>query len=60
MKVLDTQIERASQDVLKVEKTEVLRRVLKKARTVVENQEREHGKELLARYRDRRANAATI
>lgn len=60
MKVLDTQIERASQDVLKVEETEVLRRVLKKARTVVENQEREHGKELLARYRDRRANAATI
>ena len=60
MKVLDGKIEKASAEVLKVEKTEVLRRVLQKARKVVEAKEREHGKELLDRYRDRRNNAAAI
>lgn len=60
MEVLDGQIQRASQEVLKVEQTEVLKRVLHRARKVVEQQEREHGKELLARYRDRQRNAAAI
>ena len=54
MKVLDGQIKKAAEAVLDVEKKEVLSRVLKKARKVVELKEREHGKELLSRYRARR------
>ena len=60
MKVLDDQIKRATADVLTVEEKEVLKRVLQKARKVVETQERQHGKELLDRYRERRQNAAAI
>ena len=60
MKVLDDQIKRATADVLTVEEKEVLKRVLQKARKVVETQERKHGKELLDRYRERRQNAAAI
>lgn len=54
MKVLDDQIKKAAEAVLDVEKKEVLSRVLKKARKVVELKEREHGQELLSRYRERR------
>lgn len=54
MKVLDDQIKKAAEAVLDVEKKEVLSHVLKKARKVVELKEREHGKELLSRYRARR------
>lgn len=50
MKVPDDQIKKAAEAVLDVEEKEVLRRVLKKARKVVELKEREHGKELLSRY----------
>jgi hypothetical protein len=60
MKVLDDQIKRATADVLTVEEKEVLKRVLQKARKVVETQERKHGKELLDRWRERRQNAAAI
>lgn len=60
MKVLDEQIKRASSEVLDVEKKEVLKRVLQRSRRVIENAEREHGQELLKRYRDRRKNAADI
>ena len=60
MKVLDDQIKRATADVLTVEEKEVLKRVLQKARKVVETQERQHGKELLDRYRERHQNAAAI
>lgn len=60
MRTLDAQIQKASNDVLSVEEKEVLRRVLKKARAVVERQEREHGQEILKRWRDRRNNAADI
>ena len=60
MKVLDGQITRASEDVLSVENKAVLRAVLQKARKVVEAEERAHGQELLARWRDRRNNAAAI
>lgn len=60
MKVLDDQIKKAGEAVLDVEKKEVLSRVLKKARKVVELQEREHGQELLSRYRERRSEALSV
>lgn len=60
MNILDTQIKRASDAVLDVEQKEVLRRVLQKSRKVVEARERQHGQELLKRYRERRKDAADI
>lgn len=60
MQVLDEQIKRASEAVLSVEDKAVLKRVLQKARKVVEQQEREKGQEMLNRWRDRRNNAASI
>ena len=60
MHILDSQIKKATADILTVEEKEVLKRVLQKARKVVEVQEREHGKEILNRWRDRRNNAAAI
>ena len=60
MHVLDSQIQRASAEVLTVEEKTVLKRVLQKARTVVEQQERQHGQEILKRWRDRRNNADAI
>ena len=60
MRVLDSQIRKASDDVLDVEKKNVLRSVLKKARVVVEQQERQRGQEILKRWRDRRNNAEAI
>ena len=60
MHVLDGQIQKASAEVLTVEEKTVLKRVLQKARTVVEQQERQHGKEILNRWRDRRNNADAI
>ena len=60
MRTLDSQIKAASAEVLSVEEKTVLKRVLQKARTVVEEQERQHGKEILKRWRDRRNNADAI
>ena len=60
IKILDSQIARASKEVLDVEEKEVLKRVLQKSRKIIEKNEREHGKELLNRYRDRQRNAAAI
>ena len=60
MQVLDGQIQKATADVLTVEEKEVLKRVLQKARKVVEVQERQHGQEILSRWRDRRKNADNI
>ena len=60
MKVLDAQIKKATADVLTVEEKEVLKQVLQKARKVVEVQERQHGQEILNRWRDRRNNADAI
>jgi len=60
MHILDDQIKKATADMLSVEDKEVLKRVLKKARRVVEVKEREHGQEILNRWRDRRNNAAAI
>ena len=60
MQVLDGQIQKATADILTVEEKEVLKRVLQKARKVVEVQERQHGQEILNRWRDRRKNADNI
>lgn len=60
MHVLDGQIQKASAEVLSVEEKTVLKRVLQKARKVVEQQERQHGQEILKRWRDRRNNADAI
>jgi hypothetical protein len=60
MHTLDDQIKKATADILSVEEKEVLKRVLQKARKVVEAKEREHGQELIARLRDRRDNAIAI
>lgn len=60
MHVLDEQIKKASADLLSVEEKTVLKQVLQKARKIVENQERQHSQEILARWRDRRNNAAAI
>ena len=60
MHILDGQIQKASAEVLTVEEKTVLKRVLQKARTVVEQQERQHGQEILKRWRDRRNNADAI
>ena len=60
MHVLDEKIKKAYAAVLSVEEKEVLKRVLKKSRKVVEAQQREHDREMLYRYRDRRNNAAAI
>ena len=60
MRVLDGQIQKASVELLAVEEKTVLKRVLQKARKVVEQQERQHGQEILKRWRDRRNNADAI
>lgn len=60
MHELDKQIQSASDAVLDVERKNVLRQVLHKARKVVEGQEREHGREILRRWRDRRNDAEAI
>ena len=60
MHELDRQIKKASEDVLNVENKAVLKSLLQKARKVVEQQEREHGQEILRRWRERRNDAATI
>ena len=60
MHELDRQIKKASEDVLNVENKAVLKSLLQKARKVVEQQERQHGQEILKRWRERRNDAATI
>ena len=60
MHVLDGQIQKASAEVLTVEEKTVLKRVLQKARAVVEQQERQHGQEILKRWRERRNDADAI
>lgn len=60
MHALDSQIKRASEEVLNVENKKVFKQVLQKARTVVERHERERGQETLKRWRERRNEAADI
>lgn len=60
MAVLDEQIKTAEADVLSVENKKVFGEVLKKARKVVETEQRAHDAELVKRWRDRTQNAAAI
>lgn len=60
MHALDEQIKTASEDILNMERRSVLKNILVEARSIVEAQEREHGRELIRRYRDRRNEAADI
>ena len=60
MHVLDDRIKVANAEVLDLENKKVLGDVLKKARKVVEDEERQHGAEVLKRWRDRTKNAADI
>ena len=57
MKVLDAQIEKANNEVLDVEEKSVLRDVLKKARGIVETQEKEAAEAKIKRMRDRHDHA---
>ncbi len=60
MHVLDEQIKAAEADVLSVENKKVFGDVLKKARKIVEADQRAHDAELVKRWRDRTQNAAAI
>lgn len=60
MHALDEQIKTASEDILNMKQRSVLKNILVEARGIVEAQEREHGRELIRRYRDRRNEAADI
>lgn len=60
MHVLDDQIKAAKADVLSLEDKKVLGDLLKKARKVVEVEQRSHDAEILKRYRDRTKDAAAI
>lgn len=60
MHALDERIKEANSKVLDVEERTVLRDVLKKARKVVEQHQKEHDDAILKRWRDRRNNAASI
>lgn len=60
MQVLDSQITKAENEVLKAENAEVLKRVLKRARKVVASEQKAHDDVLLKRYRERRQNAESV
>ena len=60
MHVLDDQIKAANAEVLALEDKQVLGDVLKKARKVVETEQRAHDDEIFKRYIDRTKNAAAI
>ena len=60
MHILDGKIKAANASILEVENKEVLGRVLKKARRVVEAEQKAHDDEIFKRYVDRAKNAAAI
>lgn len=60
VRVLDGQIQKTNEEVLSLENKKVLHDVLKKARKVVETEERKHGEEALKRWRDRTKESASI
>ena len=60
MRILDSQIKKASEDVLSVENKAIFKSVLQKARKIVEEKQWEHDQEVLRRWRDRRKNAEAI
>lgn len=57
MNLMDTKIKALENRVLSLENKDVLKRVLQKARTVVEAQEKARGKEALRKYREKRATS---
>ena len=60
MAVLDEQIKKAEADVLSLEDKKVFGNVLKKAKKVVEGEQRKHDNEVFKRHLDRMKNAAAI
>lgn len=60
MHILDDKIKAANADVLALEDKEILGRVLKKARKVIEVEQKAHDDEIFKRYVDRAKNAAAI
>lgn len=60
MKTLDTKIKALENNLLGLENKEVLKRVLEKARNIVETQERERGSERLRQYRERRNESEAV
>jgi len=57
---LDNKIKRMDNDLLSVEKKEVLKGILKKSRQIIEAEDRRKSDERLTRWRDRRNNADAI
>ena len=60
MKILESQIQRAENEVLSAEDKQVLKRVLQKAREIVQKQQWTKDQETLKRWRNRRNDAAAI
>lgn len=60
MKILDDQIKKASAELLSVEEKEVLKRVLQRARKVIEAKDREETKEILRRQSERRKESEAV
>ena len=60
MKVLDAKIKETENEVIGLENKEVLKKVLVKARTVVETKEKLQGQEALRRYRIKREESAAV
>ena len=60
MKVLDAKIKETENEVIGLENKEVLKKVLAKARTVVETKEKLQGQEALRRYRIKREESAAV
>ena len=60
MQVLDDQIKKAKADVLSLEDKEVLGSLLKKARKVVEAEQRKHDAEIVKRFRDRTKESVAV
>lgn len=60
MKILDDQIKKASAELLSVEEKEVLKRVLQRARKVIEAKDREETKEMLRRQSERRKESEAV
>lgn len=60
MKILDDRIRRASNELLNAEDKDILRRILERARGVIETREREQARETLRKWREGRENAYLV
>lgn len=60
MRTLEGQIRRATNDLLDLQNKDVLRRILERAREIVESREREQAKETLRKWREGRDNAYLV